>query len=760
MKTLLSFLPVLALSLASFASSAPTFTKLHTFSSIIDKPDDSDGANPNGSLVLWGNTLYGTTELGGTGGDGTVFSVQIDGTGFTVLHQFTATYETTNSDGASPGASLTLSGDTLYGSTQGGGAFGDGTLFAIGTDGTDFRVLHTFTEANFLGYNADGTGPWAELTVSNDTLYGTTRYGGSGGQGVVFSVKSDGSGFTTLHSFEAMGLSSQNTGGSQPNGALLLTNGVLYGTTSTGGPAGNGTLFAVNTDGTGYRVLHSFSVTTSDGENSDGASPWGGMVLSGETLYGSAYLGGAADGGVVFAVNTNGTDYNVVQNFSSHDSGGTGPHGDLVLLGSTLYGCAQGDGPSSYGTVFSVNTDGSGFKVLYGFSTVDAHYNNLDGSNPCGGLAYTNGVFYGATEQGSTNNSGTLYSLKAGGATNSTSNPFAAVAGSYNGLFYPTNEITEQSAGFLTATISGKSQGSYSGLLSLEGGRYSFSGAFDVSGNSLISVKRPGKTTVMLSLHLNVSAPDNLLSGSVSAASWIAPLRADRAVFNPATKPATIYQGKFTLLIPPAPDAPLSSPGGYGYAILSINSGGITLFSGTLPDGTAIGPLSVPIAHDGSVPLYVSLYAGKGSLLGWLDFSNQPPQTVTGWLNWIKPVSTAKTLYPAGFGNLVTIAGSPFSAGSLPLLASTNATLTISNGNLAAPVSFTVSIEGANIKKVGGSTNKLSASINPANGEMMVKFRPTGAKMDKVAQGVVLQNQTNAAGWFTGTSESGAFWLQ
>jgi hypothetical protein len=204
----------------------------------------------------------------------------------------------------------------------------------------------------------------------------------------------------------------------------------------------------------------------------------------------------------------------------------------------------------------------------------------------------------------------------------------------------------------------------------------------------------------------------------------------------------------------------VSSPGGYGYAVFSNSSAGIALFSGYLADGTAISPQSVAIAPNGRVPMYVSLYAGEGSLLGWISFSNEPPQTLTGWLSWIKPVSGPRTLYPAGFANLMTIAGSPFSSGSLPLLAMTNATLTISNGNLAAPLSFKVALEGTNITKVGGSTNELSASINPANGVMTVKFGPTGARTDKAAQGVILQNQTNAAGWFIGTNESGAFWLQ
>ena len=86
----------------------------------------NDGANPEAGLILSGNTLYGTTYYGGgTNGDGTVFAVNTDGTGFTNLHSFTATtvtYPWTNSDGANPEARLILSGNTLYGTTFGGGS--------------------------------------------------------------------------------------------------------------------------------------------------------------------------------------------------------------------------------------------------------------------------------------------------------------------------------------------------------------------------------------------------------------------------------------------------------------------------------------------------------------------------------------------------------------------------------------------------------------------------------------------------------------
>jgi uncharacterized repeat protein (TIGR03803 family) len=92
---------------------------------------NSDGANPRGGLLLSGNTLYGTAQLGGINGYGTVFAVNTNGKGFTTLHTFTALVDSTNGDGAYPEASLILSGNTLYGTTGYGGTNGSGTVFSL-----------------------------------------------------------------------------------------------------------------------------------------------------------------------------------------------------------------------------------------------------------------------------------------------------------------------------------------------------------------------------------------------------------------------------------------------------------------------------------------------------------------------------------------------------------------------------------------------------------------------------------------------------
>src|SRR5258706_13771163 len=130
---------------------AQTFTNLYSFTG------GSDGASPEAGLVLSGNTLYGTARLGGSSSNGTVFAVQTNGTGFTILHSFTAVSGSlsTNSDGAAPYAALTLLGSTLYGTARDGGSSGNGTVFAINTDGTGFTNLHSFSGFSGAVLNTD-----------------------------------------------------------------------------------------------------------------------------------------------------------------------------------------------------------------------------------------------------------------------------------------------------------------------------------------------------------------------------------------------------------------------------------------------------------------------------------------------------------------------------------------------------------------------------------------------------------------------------
>ena len=312
----------------------------------------------------------------------------------TTLHSFL-------SSGANPFAAPLLGTDgTLYGTTYDGGANNNGTIYAISPGGV-YTVLHTFSAIS-SGINADGARPRARLTLSSSgtILYGATLGGGANSNGTIFRINTDGTGFTALRS-----LTSTTDGVSIYSGLTLSSNGTaLYGNTYSGGANGYGALFQINTDGTGFTVLRSLTSAT------DGSTLYGGLALSsnGSVLYGSAYSGGPNGYGTIFKINTDGTSFTVLRSLTSATDGGY-PYRGVILSsnGAALYGTAYAGGPNSSGTIFKINTDGTSFTVLRSLTST------ADGANPYGGLALSsNGaILYGAAYQGGANGRGTIFKI-------------------------------------------------------------------------------------------------------------------------------------------------------------------------------------------------------------------------------------------------------------------------------------------------------------------------------------------------------------
>ena len=392
---------------------AQSFTTLHSLSCF---GNDNDGGLP-GTVVLSGNTLYGTTfnSCSQGNGGGTVFAVNTDGTGFRTLYSFTdvSCFPCINSDGAKPWGGLLLSGNSLYGTTTGGGDAGNGTVFALSTDGTGFRNLHSFSafdgyNADFEGTNSDGARPYAGLNLLGNTLYGTTVWGGGSGHGTVFAVGTDGTGFAALHSFSALN-DGTNSDGARPSGGLVLSGLTLYGVAPYGGSSRQGTVFAIKTDGTGFTTLHTFAP-----DCSEGCGPSGRLILSGSTLYGTTSSGGSGGSGTIFVLNTDGTGFITLRNFSATSSNtngdGAGP-GLAMLSGNNLYGIACCGGSWGRGTVFQLNTNGTGFTTLHSFTaTSGALGTNSDGAGPLG-LILSESVLYGTAGQGGVWGDGTVFSI-------------------------------------------------------------------------------------------------------------------------------------------------------------------------------------------------------------------------------------------------------------------------------------------------------------------------------------------------------------
>jgi hypothetical protein len=328
-------------------------------------------------------------------------------------------------------------------------------------------------------------------------------------------------------------------------------------------------------------------------------------------------------------------------------------------------------------------------------------------------------------------------------------NPFTSVAGNYHGLFYVTNDAAEESSGSFVATVTGA--GAYSAKLRLGAGNYSFSGAFSAIGATSKSIARSGLAPITVELQLGLT--NGPLAGTISAGAWTADLVADADVYS-KTNPAP-QAGKYTLLIPGSENAS-TQPGGNGFGAVIVSQTGNVTFSGTLGDGTPVSSTSI-ISSEGQWPLYVSLYGGNGSILGWLTFTNDG--AISGQTGWFKLHEAAAKLYPGGFTNSSEVMGSAYQyTNGLPLLGFSQGQLVLTNGDLSTglidPIGLAPEIEAASQSAANPPAAKLAFKNSTGQFKGSVMNPATGKPI--AVNGVVLQNQNLGAGCFLGANESGS----
>jgi uncharacterized repeat protein (TIGR03803 family) len=369
-----AFLLTLLCALAPSAS-AQTFSLLHQFKS------GPGGLNPEAGVALdaKGN-LYGTTVNDGAFASGTVFEITAAGKE-KVLYSFTGV----GGDGAFPyyGSLARDSSGNLYGTTSSGGIysqsclFGCGTVFKVGTSGKE-TVLYRFT-----GTGGDTAQPFAGVVrdASGD-LYGTTLYTGFG---AIYSVDPTGQ-EKVLYSFTGQA-------GANPYGSLLLdSKGNVYGTASFGGSFSAGIVFKVDPTGT-ETVLYSFTGGT------DGGYPEAGLIRDAKgNLYGTTSSGGSSGAGTVFKLDPSGTE-TVLYSFTGGADGGSPSEGSLLRdSAGNLYGTTPQGGASDFGVVFKLAPTGK-FTVLHTFSGRDGKipYGTLvrDKAGNLYGTTYEGGAFGG-----------------------------------------------------------------------------------------------------------------------------------------------------------------------------------------------------------------------------------------------------------------------------------------------------------------------------------------------------------------------------
>jgi uncharacterized repeat protein (TIGR03803 family) len=291
---------------------------------------------------------------------------------------------------------LALDGQGAYYGVTSSANSSRGHIFRISPDGTTRRVLHTFPPSSF-----ENDTPEAELSLGTDgSLYGVT----TGRRGAtIFQINHAGV-FRTLFRFspdarEGAGLISLSAD-------LHCNPGQLYGTCSSGGPLGHGTVFSMHSDGTGFQIIHSFGGTPGAPE-----LPRARVIQATDgVLYGTTMTGGGGHMGTVFKLRNDGTSFTVLHHFGLGDAPGAHPDTQLALDGrGKLYGVAQPSGHERYVYLFQIGCDGDDYRVL---RTFDPETDGL----PFGGLFLASDRnLYGLVSGGGEHESGNLFRIRRGG---------------------------------------------------------------------------------------------------------------------------------------------------------------------------------------------------------------------------------------------------------------------------------------------------------------------------------------------------------
>jgi hypothetical protein len=371
-----------ALFFNSPVSQAAQFRVLHSFSDPAFSVSEGgfygdggyDGSGPHGNLTIDGSRIYGVTQFGGFN-YGTVFGINTTGTDYQVLHRFDDGDPNIGLEGRQPQGGLylqksfgpefpgTLSGAVSYGTHREGGA-----LYSVATDGSSFQHQEVF-HGPFNAFDSSGAYPNGDLIGSLDqsanvSLVGTSARNGSTDNGALFGL-----GVPAFFSLPG------GAGGGIPKAGLVKSAGTYFGTVSQGGASNNGAVFAIDQNAVNYRILHSF------GGGADGGNPTTKLTVIGSKLFGTT-------DSTIFSMNLDGTGYRVLRNLGAKSSltaagskffgvsfdsvysikmdgtafeilhkfvnpaEGVNPDGGVIVDGPWLYGTTLSGGEFGGGTVF------------------------------------------------------------------------------------------------------------------------------------------------------------------------------------------------------------------------------------------------------------------------------------------------------------------------------------------------------------------------------------------------------------------------
>lgn len=612
----------------------------------------ADGTNPRGHLVLGADgNFYGATYSGGANGYGTIFKMTPTGT-FTVLHSLSSA-----TDGANCYGSLVKGSDNnFYGTTNGGGTSGFGTIFKITATGT-YTVLHTMI-------STDGVHSQSDLIQATDGNFYGMAFGGATGFGTIFKITSGGT-FTVLKNLSA------GTDGQSPYGALLQgTDGNFYGMTSGSGANGGGTIFKITPTGT-LTVLRALLSTA------DGGNPRGSLVKGADgNYYGMTYIGGSNFYGTFFKISATGT-FTVLTRLNGGIIGNA-PYESLIQgTDYAYYGTTIGGGTNDQGTVFKIC--GGTYTVLHSFTS------STEGGLPKGSLVQaSDGNFYGLTSTGGggSSNSGTIFKITS------------------SGTFTVLHHLVSASEGSLPQGSLIQGSDSYLYGLTSAGGTGGAGTVFKISTSGTYKVIRQ-----LVSATDGSNPEGNLVKGAGGVDSFFYGMTKSR-IFKISPN-GTLFTILHTLI---------SSDGYYPLGSLvratdgnfyGTTSSGGGLSSGTIFKTTPTGTLTVlrnlNSATDGGVPKGNLIQAADGFLYGLTSAGG------TNKAGTIFKISTLGAFTILRHLNLATDGGTPF--GSLIIQKTLALVANPQSVSTAEDVAKSIVLTGS-----GGSPLTFKISTNPKNG--------------------------------------------
>ena len=636
------------------------------------------------------------------------------------------------------------------------------------------------SSTNWLHTTSSGTGNGTVSYTFDANPAGTARSGTITVGGQTFTV-SQPAGTCTY----ALSAASTNVAASAGSGSVDVTAGDgcswtavsstnwLH-TTSSG--TGTGTVSYTVDANSGTCIARSGTITVG-GQTFTVNQAAGSFALSAA----STNVAASAGSGSVGLTASNGCPWTAVSstNWLHTSSSGTGNGTVSYTVDANTGNCIARSGTITVGgQTFTVNqAAGSGTYALSAASTnVAASAGSgsvgLTAGDGCSWTAVSSNSWLHTTSSG-TGNGTVSYTFDANTGTNSSprtgtmtiagqtftvtqaGNPvtLASLLGTYNGLAIQTNAPSHGSSGSINLVLS--KTGSFAANLTMGGVKSAFKGQFDTSGNATNTVTRKRLNPLQVILHLDVVSNTDTdgITGTVSEdGTFTSELLADRAVFNRTN--SCPWAGTYTVVLVPPDGSDPDIPQGYGYGTLKVTTMGGGKLTGVLGDGTKIS-VTVPLSKYGTWPLYNVLYRNQGSCIGWVTFATN--NTLDATVDWFRPPMSTSHYYPAGFTTNVTLIGDKYvspSAGGPS--AAGDRQIALGGGNLVSSIVKTGSVDAAgNVTVSPPNSENLQIKLQTATGQFSGSFTHPLLNKRITFKGLVLQIETNGAGYFLGTNESG-----